>query len=549
MVCNKCGENNLDDAKFCRSCGANLGQPNVQKVKENKVTKINFDFKKILGNKKIIIGAVGTVLAVVVLVIAISVISSLTKTELYTTAENYISYAYSPDTEKTSVFFNDTLLASPINGRAIKVSSSTDGKIAAFISEDNVLYIVEKDSIQKIADDIIDAVLCYNGNVMAYLNQDNVLYTIQLSNRKIEKIADDVVEFDNRWFSLSPDGNTLLYLIQEEDKFVSHIKTGSNRIKLENFWGFYTSDNGQTIYGIDNRDKNNSDTDDILGSYDLKTGSFTKLNNSIPYEAYLNSNHTQLLYSSDSKYYLSINGSDRIKVGNYSSLFPIMPKFSFGYGSTANMSFILGCDSFIGTLWLYETDNTCGIGYIDENFEMHEVIKKCDGNYDNIHLTDNGDTIYYTRDQKLYKATRELNFEPEKLISDVECYQVTSDGKMIYYINSNGELICYYKNEDKIIAEDVYIYSLTITENDTVFFMTDYSDWEGTLYRCNDGKNKVRVADDVYDIIVYPKHIVYYTDLVKKEDFHPHKSSSYTLDMCFSTNAKDFKKVADDVNE
>lgn len=537
MVCNKCGENNLDDAKFCRSCGANLGQPNVQKVKENKVTKISFDFKKILGNKKIIIGAVGTVLAVVVLIIAISVISSLTKTELYTTAENYISYAYSPDTEKTSVFFNDTLLASPINGRAIKVSSSTDGKIAAFISEDNVLYIVEKDSIQKIADDIIDAVLCYNGNVMAYLNQDNVLYTIQLSNRKIEKVADDVVEvdeLDDYWFTFSPDGNTLLYIVKEDDEFVSYIKNGSVKTKLEKFGGLFTSNDGNTIYGLGEDKKSESYIDEMLGVYDLKAGSSMKLSNSVE-DLLLNSNHNELLFAFESKYYLSIDGEERIKIGNYTYLRPILPDNASSMGT----QFVSAVNSFIGTLMVYCEDGTYGVGYIDENYEMQEVIKNI-GSYRNcVSLTDDYNTVYYIRNESLYMATRELNFEPEKLISDVEYYQISSDGKKIYYVNSDNELLCRYKDEDKMIAEDVSTYSLSITDKGTLFFLTDYSDDSGILYRCSDGKNKVRVADDVYTVYVYPEYIKYYTEI--------DSNNEYTMDIYISTNEKDFKKVADDV--
>lgn len=537
MICNKCGENNLDNAKFCRSCGANLGQPNTQNDEKQQVNKINFDIKRILSNKKLIIGAASTVLAVVVLIIAISVISSLTKTELYVTTENNISYAYSPDTEKTSVFFNDVLLASPINGKATKVSSSINGKIAAFISEDNVLYIVEKDVIQKIADDIIDAEISYNGNVMAYLNQDNVLYTIQLNNRKIEKVADDVVEvdeLDDCWFTFSPDGNTLLYITQEEDEFVSYIKNGSTKTKLENFGGLFTSNNGKTIYGLGEDKKSESYIDEMLGVYDLNAGSSMKLSNSCD-DLLLNSNHNELLFAFESKYYLSIGGEERIKIGNYTYLRPILPDNASNMGT----QFVSSVNSFVGTLMVYCEDGTYGIGYIDDNYEMQEVIKNI-GSYRNyVYLTDDYNTVYYIRNESLYMATRELNFEPEKLISDVEYYQVSSDGKKIYYVNSDGELLCRYKDEDKMIAEDVSTYSLSITDKGTVFFLTDYSDGSGILYRCSDGKNKVRVADDVYTVYVYPEYIKYYTEM--------DSNNEYTIDIYISTNEKDFKKVADDV--
>jgi len=537
MICNKCGENNLDDAKFCRSCGANLTQSNTQNDVKPKTNKLNFDFKKILSNKKIIIGATGTVLAVVVLIIAISVIGSLTKTELYTTTENYISYAYSPDTEKTSVFFNDALLASPINGKATKVSSSTNGKIAAFISEDNVLYIVEKDSIQKIADDIIDAVLSYDGNVMAYVNQDNVLYTVQLSNRKIEKIADDVVEVDEAddiWFTFSPDGNTLLYVTEEDDEYAFYIKIGSTKTTLEKFWGLYASNDGKTIYGMGEDKKSESHIDEMLGVYDLNAGSSMKLANSCD-DLLLNSNHNELLFAFESKYYLSIDGEERIKIGNYTYLRPILPDNASSMGT----QFVSAVNSFIGTLMVYCEDGIYGIGYIDENYEMQEVIKNI-GSYRNyVYLTDDYNTVYYVRNESLYMATRELNFEPEKLISDVEYYQVSSDGKKIYYVNSDGELLCRYKDVDKMIAEDVSTYSLSITDKGTVFFLTDYSDGSGILYRCSDGKNKVRVADDVYTVYVYPEYIKYYTEM--------DSNNEYILDIYISTNEKDFNKVADDV--
>lgn len=537
MICYKCGENNLDDAKFCRSCGTNLIQQDTQNDVISTSNKSNIDFKKIINNKKFISGAASAVLAIVILIIAISVIGSMQKTELYITTENYISSAYSPDTEKTSVFFNDTVLSSSINGRARKVSSNVNENVAAFISDDNVLYITENDSIQKIADDVIDAVLSYDGNAMAYVNQDDVLYTIQLSNKKIEKVADDIVVadgFDNRWFTFSPDGNTLLYVTEDDDEYAFYIKIASSITKLENFCGLYSTNDGKTIYGMCRDLKSESYTYNMPGVYDISTGTYMKLANSC--DSYLlNSNLNELLFSVDSKYYLSVNGEERIKIGNYTNLRPILPDNS----SNTNSLYVSAVKSFVGTLMVYCKDGTYGIGYIDENYEMREVIKNI-GYYANVvHLTEDYNTVYYIKNDNLYMATRELNFEPEKIISDMVYYQISTDGKKIYYVNSDNELFCHYKDDDSFIAENVSNYSLAITNKGTIYFITDFSVNSGTLYRCSDGKNKVRIADDIYSVSVHPKYVKYYTEMDPSND--------YTMDIYVSTNEKDFIKIADDV--
>lgn len=536
MICNKCGEKNPDEARFCRSCGANLVPTDIQNDEAKTKNKSKFGFKQILANKKIIIGGASIVFAVVVLIIAISSIGSLTKGELYITTENYISSVYSNDTEKTVIFFNDVPLASTINGRASNVSSSTNGDVAAFISEDDVLYIVEKENIQKIADDIIAAELSYDGNVMAYLNKDNVLYTIQLENRKIEKVADDVVNDGDPYmgnyfdcFKLSPDGNTILYITEDGDESVSYIKIGSTRTKLEKFYGLFTSNDGKVIYGV-------GYADDMLGTYDLKTGSFIKLSDEAD-DLIVNVDHDELLFSVNSKYYLSINGGERIKIGNYVYLRPILPDHVAIMKSNISdrETYYSAVKSFIGVLMVYyEDDGTYGIGYIDENYEMQKVIKNVDPYYD-VYLTDDYDTVYYIRNKSLYRATKELNFESEKLISDVERFKVSSDGQKIYYTNSDDELLCHYKDEDNMIADNVCKTYLSITDTDIAYFMTDYSDYSGTLYSCSDGKNKVRIADDVTYVFVYPEFVKYFKKIDSKD--------GYQLDVYISTNKKDFKKV------
>jgi len=521
MICEKCGTENNANAKFCRGCGGAL---------ENEKPKFKFDFKKY---KKLIIGACAILAIVAVIVAVVSIISAVAGSDKYIVCEDYISCMYSPESEKTVIIYNGTTLPQTIDATASISSTSDDGSVAAIITSDDELYVVQKEKVNKIADDVEYVELSRDGKVAVYVDEDDTLYKVQLKNKKITKIADDA-EFNGY---MSADGNIICYLDEDE---ISHARIGSKDTEMdEDFTALFPLKKGKMFIG--------TDEDNDLVIYNVKKGEMEKICNE-PESVITNLDYTELLITVNSKAYISINGGERQKIGNYRFIYPLLPDDAVNGSSILNIT--TAVKSFAEMLMIYQNDDgEYGIGYLDKKYEMHEIVDGIDfGEYysyydGTIYVTDDFSSVYYIRNGSLYVANKKSDFEPEKLTSKVSGFEVAPNGKKVYYINNDDELIC-LNNAGKKSAEKItiaeYVHSFVMTSKGNVFFIADYSSGSGTLYRCKDGKNKVRVADDVASVYAYSKYVKYYTES------DPDNYNAF--DIYMSTNDKSFKKIAEEVS-
>ena len=130
--------------------------------------------------------------------------------------------------------------------------------------------------------------------------------------------------------------------------------------------------------------------------------------------------------------------------------------------------------------------------FVNKKLETRSVFKNGSG----ITLLEDGKTFFYIRNNNLYTLNgSKEDAEAVKLASDVNKFVVTSDGKIVFYMNEDDELVS-QKGTDKPfkICDDVDEYMLF--QGKTLFYLSD-----GTLYKSTGAKGeKVTVKGDVEDI-------------------------------------------------
>lgn len=549
MKCPNCGADNADNAAFCFNCGTKLSAQNSAPAQEDtkpqyhpeptvqstKTDSSNGFIEFLKANKKLAAISGGVVVALILVVGVIASLSggsSLSGSYLYNLE---ITPNIMRDNGELQVMVNGKFIGDPIDIENGYFVSSPDGSSLILLTYDDeydydAAYFVTDKELKKIADDVIGATISDNGKVAAIVTDDYMLYTVNLPSCKMTKVR--LGDEDTKYgIVMSPNGKNLLY--KTDDELWFHKSGAEDYMIAKDYSAIAVSDNGKYIY-IRN--------DETSGIYVTKANDQekTKISSSGGYGCLLNHNRTEIVFvTDDDDAYISIKGGDRVKLGSFDWVTPIYPD---NYTAVS---------TFIGIPMQYETSEDSGLFYITKDLETEKIAKNIDSYYysDYTYSVSNtiiyptlqkivGDTIYYTKSGKLYKSTASGGYEPVKLTSDtVQNFAVTGDGKRVYYIDEENTLWCSANGKDpKKIADDVYTFYLG-TFGNQVFFLTDYSDYAGTLYRCSDGKTKTRVADDVFNV-EYGNSCIIYLVIEDRDDV----AFSYYS----STDGNKFKCVIDD---
>jgi len=486
--------------------------------KKEKKSLPKFDLKAFFSKiklpklpKKVLIGGGAAIALLLVVAIVVSLLPS--------------GSAFTPKKSNLSTLRPDDTLLIIQDGKLVDDSmdvtvrsnvSSLDGTVTILRTSENEVYVVSKGKMEMVAEDILYCTVSADGSTILCIDKDNTLYTYSAKDQKENHIADDV-----RLASISPDGKTVVYTVNDDGDLIGYIYDGKKSTELDDeIAAFAVSNGGKYIYCLD--------MDDNLVLYNKK-GEKTKLGTDVDDDQFLlNKDHTQIIFMSKDKWYVSVKGGDKVKLSSSSDLTLIQPLFS-GSLLANSCAYTYNVDSLNEKFY---DDGDDAVLYINKKWEAEKVAKEVDSR----HLANDGKTLLYLRCYgTLNNVTTKKLGDPVELADDVSFFSLVPDGSGFYFADED-DTFWYQKGtkDPKRIAEDVTL--STMTHDGYCLFMSDYSGGSGTLYASRNGGKKEQVSSDAYLMLATSTHTLVLYDYDKSE-------SSFSADV--ATKGTKFKTLYD----
>jgi len=458
--------------RFCGTCGTPLEPPTETEKSETLETILESD-KPVLDKpagtaadcrlKKFIIPVAAAVLALIVIIIAVSIFIP----GKYVAAKGSF---YSCNTDDGTVVILNGKEPVIIDGTIFNQSSSLDRKKTALLVDESdgkgsadgyALYLVS-DKFERITDGVFDMVLSLSGNGIAFTReQDNKSNTAELclySNGKTTTVTSD---FRNgSTLVVSPDGKTVAYTTFTDNKdSVGYYWDGKPHELGKDIMPLFIANGGKYIYYNKN---------DVLYVQKGDNGdSKIKLGGNIT-DAFFNDDLSQIIFNIiGSNAYISRNANAKEQLsGNVSSfLMPsgVLPGYYQGVG-------IYPVSNFADTYYLNTLDSVI---HIDGKFAADNIVKSISYAY----VSDNGKIITYLKNSNVYSVNGGSGTPVELVSGEVRSFIPVSNGGAIFYRNSDDEL--YYqkgKGKPTLVSNDFQVISDGLFKN-KLFYISD-----GELY-------------------------------------------------------------------
>lgn len=520
MICSKCGKEYSDDTRFCTECGTELTADNANAVEATveveKEVKTEGGEEK--SNKKLI-GLAAAAVAIFLLILVPLVCNSGDDSYMKYSDESIIDVA-EIDGKYCVIYANgdkDELDEEPGSGARI----SMDGTVAVFTNEDDELVIfADGKEIKTGIDDVSYIRVSTYGDTVAFFTDcetaefkvqsyydewyDEYYYnTIEIEvgtlnvydvkKKKNTEIADEV-----RVGSavLSPDGNTVAYVAEyelnddDEMEFTGYYSVnGKDPEELgSDKRAFAIADKAKYIYFSDaGRLYVHAKKDDV------------KLANEVNYSTVLlNKDYSEMMYSSDGKTYITVDGKEKEKVcGSVLSDIMLKDDASTGYYSIETENGYIyvtstGVDTFKERLFYSDSEDQ--VHYVLKNYESEKIASV--GYMEDCIVSDDGESMVYLDGSKVMKVTKfAKGGEKEKLAKVTDAYNIYANGDLskIYVLNEKDDLYYVKKDKEIEVAEDVTAVAFS-PDGKYLYYVED----EETLFYTKNGKKtkEIFAADD-----------------------------------------------------
>ncbi len=439
----------------------------MEVIKEKK----NFDKRKII---------VITLIVVALIIACVLIIRNLGEKE-----QKSIFCLYDEEQDITAVYIDEKKIGT-IEGQFSSLDRNMNDTGVYLTDDESTLYCIGKNKINRIGENLSLVTIANFSKEALVLDDEENLY--RCNGKKIEKITDKNIEFA----AISGDGKTYSYY-SEGTSYMG--KKPGKETMVEDVVITYISKNAKTIYALSldaSVDENlwekmyyyycfYSKTSFDLYSVD-KNGDKTLIKEDLSTIDGLNADGTEIMFSTDTETYVSVDGGKATKVSDY-----IVQ--SINYENSENISYghFNKVDSFKDTICIaYDEDMNSYACLISSGYKAEIIVHNCstildvDGELKEIIYLDDEASMYYAEVEKDAK---------EELISEsVIDGKMSSDGEHIYYVNIGDGMELHYLDDDlkdtKVTEFEDY-WSITVV-GDVCYLETDE-----TFYVKNEDYNKI----------------------------------------------------------
>lgn len=535
MNCTNCGAQLAPESKFCVGCGAPVAQQpeavpaepiqqeapvqeaapvataapekegvkiDVNAVKDQLVDTVKPLWDKVkpfLTNKKVLLGIGVLVLA---LLIGSGICTIAAGNNGYVQVKQNI-LPVPQDGEIQIVVDNkvlkDTVEAEGLDGWA----ANLDGKVAAFITEEDELYVVNGKKVKKVAEDVYDFELSVSGNGIAYVvkeDDERSLNLYNVGNGKSTVITDELANLD---YAIAPDGKSVAYFVEDDEEDELMFSKGKDAVKITSaeceLYGI--SNGGKYIYVSSENDKGES----FLYSYDTK-GERTKLGGINSSTILFNDDHTQIMFYNEGKTYISTKAKEAEKVSSDRLSLIIAP------GSSTfedDSSYTYPVSNLYNHVYTAIGDDSVSAWLIKKNDKSEKLVSKIsqvalDASAEYLYYIYDGEDLRFIKISDGDKATERYT----ELAEDVDGFVVTSDRKYVYYSADDTLYSINGKKGGKptVVCNDE-VKGVALNSKDVFYYILD-----GDLYATTNGKKGSKVISDIAYVESTANGVVYATN-------------------------------------
>lgn len=426
---------------------------------------------------------------------------------------------YSPDAKELYVFYNGKTIGTPIECDSYDTLSRCPNLAAVLfratqgigINAKTTYYVANGEKITTLPDDLNYLELSADGKSVTAIDVSQEVkkyYLYNISNQSKTEFKYEGIELRNAVYS--EDFSSILYTSTSvENGAITlnlNLYTNGESIKLSSdMYPLAVSNDGEHIYAYVVVSPEPSiefpSGKGLFTLYELnKNGEKVKIAEKFQKNyVYFNKDCSQVVYVADEGAFFREYGAESsVKLGKATTCAPIYP------------AGVCSVEDFRGLpIRLYSEESGVRAYRIEDD---KSNVEKITSDFLDIHLTSDGKTLYYIKDQSIRRTDVDDPSNEETLVeAKASAIYCSRDGEDVYYVERGS---IYYISEDNV--------GVDISDNAKNCAITDdgvllYVEQDNTLYYSEDGKNGKKISDDVITMIIYHGTVFYFTDRTNHE--------------------------------